>query len=432
MIDIITITDKDLKLTDQNIISDPDPIHHIIKCNKTYTKQTILTQMQYHNFEVETIPFRSLAELKELIRSNCIVISNDINIIHYILEHKQFHQFIVLPNSINRLKTEQLKPSLYNCIPFEFDHFKVFSRCPIKIAKQHNINLSEEYQYLELVSKILSTGERRKTRNGYTYSVFGGQMKFDLLKGFPILTTRKMFLRGVFEELKLFISGKTDNQILRDKNVNIWNQNTTKEFITQMNLPYNENDFGPMYPFQWRHYGEEYIDKDHEYRGFDQLKECIDLIKNDPHSRRILMTSYNPIDAKQSVLYPCHGIAIQFYVDDHKRISCHMYQRSVDMLGLSWNISSYALLVHMIVKTINNETHRDYKCGDLYISYGDAHIYDYKNTIQNFRTMLERQPYPAPMLDVLSDATDLNCIEWSNIQIRNYISHDNLTFDMVP
>ncbi len=186
----------------------------------------------------------------------------------------------------------------------------------------------EELQYLSLLNKILSIGDYRETRNAKTYSIFGEKLEFDMDNGFPLLTTKKMFCRGILEELLFFLRGDTNSKLLEDKNVMIWHDNTTEEFLKKNNKNLEEYDMGPMYGFQWRFFNAPYHGCHHDYtnHGVDQLKIVVDTLNKDPYSRRILMTTYNPAQAEDGVLYPCHGLQIQFYVEKN-RISLQMYQR---------------------------------------------------------------------------------------------------------
>jgi dihydrofolate reductase / thymidylate synthase len=192
------------------------------------------------------------------------------------------------------------------------------------------LELKGEYKYLQLLSKIKNQGELRETRNGLTKSIFDDNLVFDLNEGFPLLTTKKMFWKGIVEELLFFIRGNTNSKLLEEKGVNIWKWNTTKEFINKCNLDYSEGDMGPMYGWQWRHFGAEYVDCNYDYnninKGYDQLKKIIEEIKNDPNSRRIIMTDFNPSQSHLGVLYPCHSLILQFYVNQN-RLDVKMYQR---------------------------------------------------------------------------------------------------------
>lgn len=198
----------------------------------------------------------------------------------------------------------------------------------LALRKYTYLNRGED-QYLQLLDKILKQGDYRETRNAKTYSVFGEKLEFDLENGFPLLTTKQMFYRGIAEEDLFFVRGDTDTKLLENKKVMIWHDNTTKEFLIKNKKDLEEYDMGPMYGFQWRHFGAPYkgCHANYDGQGVDQLKDVIDLLVADPHSRRILMTAYNPAQAEQGVLYPCHGLTIQFYVERNNRISLQMYQR---------------------------------------------------------------------------------------------------------
>jgi dihydrofolate reductase/thymidylate synthase len=187
----------------------------------------------------------------------------------------------------------------------------------------------EEKNYLNLLEKILAEGDFRQTRNAFTYAIFGEKLEFDMDNGFPLLTTKKMFYRGIFEELLFFLRGDTDTKKLEDLKVMIWHENTTKEFIEKNNKKLEEYDMGPMYGFQWRHFGAPYQGCHQRYddKGIDQLKILIESLVKDPHSRRHLMTTYNPEQMDEGVLPPCHGLIIQFYVEKNNRLSLQMYQR---------------------------------------------------------------------------------------------------------
>ncbi len=309
--------------------------------------------------------------------------------------------------------------------------------------KKENI---EEFAYLNMLDNILQNGHMRQTRNAITYSLFGKTLEFNLAEYFPLLTTKKMFLRGIFEELKFFLLGQTDNKILKDKNVHIWDANTTKEFINKCNLPYQENDLGPMYGYQWRFFNAQYNDCNTDYngQGCDQLLDVINLIKNDPFSRRILMTSYNPAQAKQGVLYPCHGISIQFYVEEKDNtyyLNCLMNQRSGDaFLGIPFNIASYALFVHILCNHINNTDGikgRNIIPGKLMMVFCDVHIYEeHKEAVL---TQILRSPYLFPQIKLNYNIQNFNKdgensignMNFNTIDIINYKSYDSIKAPMI-
>jgi dihydrofolate reductase/thymidylate synthase len=291
-----------------------------------------------------------------------------------------------------------------------------------------------EDEYLTPLKSVLSTGIRRQTRNSHTLSTFGKHMKFDLRKGFPLLTTKKMFSRGIIEEFLFFFRGDTDSKILEKKNVNIWKKNTSKEFIEKCGLPYSEGVMGPMYGYQFRFFNAPY-EIDTEGRsiqhivkpegGVDQLKNVVNLIKTDPHSRRILMTAYNPEYAQHGVLYPCHSIVLQFYVEDDN-LDMFAYSRSADMfLGVPFNIASYSLMLHTIAK-LTDTTPRF-----LNFSMGDAHIYEAH--LRVVEKQLNNLRYPFPKLEItgLKTISDIPKLTSDNFIISGYKSNKRIRAEMI-
>jgi dihydrofolate reductase/thymidylate synthase len=294
----------------------------------------------------------------------------------------------------------------------------------------HNV---QENQYLDLLGKILQT-EKRITRNAETYSIFGERLEFDLQMGFPLLTTKKMFTRGILEELLFFLRGETDTKILEERGVFIWHDNTTEDFIREHGKNLKPLDMGPMYGYQWRSFNGSYVNNSTEkdninaffhqrVDGRDQLKKCIDLLISDPNSRRILMTSYNPAQAEEGVLYPCHGITIQFYVENG-RISIQMYQRSADaFLGLPFNIASYAAMLIVVVALVNGIGKKNYVPGRLIIVLGDVHLYTAHRvaaTVQMNRR-LEARPFCTVRFEKpLKKIEDIMDIVAADFIVENY------------
>jgi thymidylate synthase len=293
-----------------------------------------------------------------------------------------------------------------------------------------------EEQYIDLLQKIMIRGHKRKTRNAVTYSIFGTSLTFDLSDGFPLLTTKKVFMRAIFEELKFFLLGQTDSKILEAKGVNIWKPNTDREFLDSVGLShYKVGDMGAMYGFQLLHFNAPYKGCDANYngQGINQLKYAYDLIKNDPASRRIIMTTYNPAQVMEGVLFPCHGICIQFYVEDDNRLSCSMTQRSVDtFLGLAFNISSYALLIYVYCTLLNNDstyTGPKFKPGRLIMFLNDVHLYE--QHIEQAKLQASRTPYQFPTLAIKGTPAKIENINWEDIEMKNYISHPTIKGEMV-
>jgi dihydrofolate reductase/thymidylate synthase len=325
---------------------------------------------------------------------------------------------------INYNKLQLISTSKSICENNTIFTFKKYCNPYFSFYKQIG-SVHEEYQYLNLLKNILEKGTLRQTRNAITLSTFGHILSFDLNKHFPILTTKRVYWKGVVEELLWFLKGDTNALHLAEKKVNIWLPNTTPQFHKSRNLHnYDIGDVGPMYGFQWLHYGAEYFGMNYNYnnKGLNQLENCINMIKKDPHSRRILMTTYNPSCIKQSVLAPCHGIVIQFYVN-HNKLSCHMYQRSSDsFLGLPFNISSYSLLTHIIAKECNLQVDK------LHISLGDTHIY--KDHITSVKEQLTRVPFKFPQLKF--NKKNINNYEYSDFKLINYKSHKTIKAKMIP
>ena len=294
---------------------------------------------------------------------------------------------------------------------------------------QNNDNINkEEKQYLDILSKIIKEGTLTETRNGNTTSLFGEKMVFDMKNGFPLLTTKKMGYKTILRELLWFISGSTSNQKLNDKNVHIWDLNSTREFLDSRSLNYEEGDLGPVYGFQWRHSGAEYKDCNTDYsgQGIDQLQNVIDLIQNEPNSRRIIMNAWNPPDLNKMALPPCH-VMCQFHVDTQQKIlNCQLYQRSGDMfLGVPFNIASYSFLLHIIAGITG------YIPGKLIHILGDCHIYN--EHISSVNEQLDRIPVDFPKLQITENLLDkkIDDITEDMFQITNYKSYDKITAPMI-
>ena len=276
-------------------------------------------------------------------------------------------------------------------------------------------------QYLDLCKHILENGETRKDRTGTgTISTFGYQMRFNLQEGFPLLTTKKVFYRGIFEELLWFLSGSTNIKPLVDKKVGIWNEwpykdyansndykgETLEEFVEKIR---NDQEFadkygnlGPVYGKQWRNFG-----------GVDQIKELIENIKKDPFSRRHMVVAYNPAEVKDMALPPCHSL-FQFYVStDGKKLSCQLYQRSGDVfLGVPFNIASYSLLLAMIAQVCDLEPY------EFIHTFGDAHIY--LNHVDQIHEQLTRTPRKLPKLVLNPEVKNIFDFKYEDIKIEDY------------
>jgi len=288
----------------------------------------------------------------------------------------------------------------------------------------------EEYQYLNILKKILENGHLEEGRNGKTKSIFGECMRFSLKDGkIPIITTKKTAWKTCLKELLWFIRGQTDNKILKEQGVHIWDLNSTREFLDSRGLfEYPEDECGSIYGRQWRHYN---ADCDvngkrvETSEGIDQLQGIIDALK-DPtqrNSRRLIMTAWNPCQLDKMALPPCHVIC-QFNVHDGNKLSCAMYQRSSDFfLGEVINIASYSFLTHLLAKHCGLEAHE-------FIHFiGNCHIYE--NAIDAAKLQITRVPYVFPTVLIKKLRDNINDYQVEDFEIYNYKSHDAIKVPMV-
>lgn len=283
-----------------------------------------------------------------------------------------------------------------------------------------------EKQYLNLIKNILTNGHIEKTRNGKTISTFANHLQFDLRNGFPLITTKKMFTRGILEELLFFLRGDTNTKYLEDKGINIWKDNTSREFLDKNGfVDRQEGVLGPMYGYQFRNFNAKYDETNSKNceTGFDQFQYVLKTICTDPTSRRILMTSFNPLQMFQGVLFPCHSIVIQFYVQE-QYLDMYAMNRSSDVfLGLPFNIAYYGFLLELVAKMTNKQARM------LNISLGDTHIYP--QHILPCKTQYNRIPYHFPKLSIVGDIKNINDITVNNFKISNYQHHSILKAPMI-
>lgn len=253
-------------------------------------------------------------------------------------------------------------------------------------------------QYHELLKSILSHGTRHEDRTGVgTISHFGYQTRFDLRAGFPIVTTKKIPFRWIFEELSWFLSGDTNEANLRARGVDIWKEWADEAHTSRFGR--EAGDLGPIYGYLWRSFGGHYPERD----GVDQIARLIDIIKTNPNSRRLIVTGWDPRVADEVELPPCHTL-FQFKVERERTLHCHLYQRSADaFLGVPFNISSYALLTHLIAHVCELEV------GDFVYTLGDYHIY--QNHSEQVEELLSREPLELPRLEIVDDEAPLRGLE---------------------
>ncbi|KAI8109843.1 hypothetical protein M9434_001122 [Picochlorum sp. BPE23] len=291
---------------------------------------------------------------------------------------------------------------------------------PVGMARQH-----EEFQYLDMIQEIIDEGTFRGDRTGTgTYSKFGKTMRFNLRHTFPLLTTKRVFWRGLAEELLWFIKGSTNATELSDKGIHIWDGNGSREYLDSIGLTEREEgDLGPVYGFQWRHFGAEYSNMHADYsgKGVDQLNDLIHKIKNNPNDRRLVLTAWNPLALPEMALPPCHMFC-QFYVADGE-LSCQMYQRSCDLgLGVPFNIASYALLTRMVAHVCG------LVAGDFVHVLGDAHVY--ANHVDPLKEQLQHYPRHLPTLRINSEKKNIDEFTFDDFEIVDYKPHKKIQMKM--
>jgi thymidylate synthase len=293
----------------------------------------------------------------------------------------------------------------------------------------------EEQQYLNLIKNILENGTWEEGRNGKTKGIFGNMMRFSLKDGkIPILTTKKTAWKTCLKELLWFIRGDTDNKILKKQGVHIWDANGSREFLDSRGLKlYPEDMLGPIYGYQWRNFNASYHcftghpidDLQHPFDGIDQLQQIIDALKDPAQrtSRRLIMTAWNPKQLDQMALPPCH-ILCQFNVHDGNKLSCSMYQRSVDtILGQPFNIASYSFLTHLLAKHCGLEAYE-------FVHFmGNCHLYD--NAIDAANLQITREPFPFPTVSIKQVRENINEYEVDDFILENYQSHEAIKVAMV-
>jgi thymidylate synthase len=256
-------------------------------------------------------------------------------------------------------------------------------------------------QYLDLMRHVLERGAEKSDRTGTgTRSVFGWQMRFDLSEGFPLVTTKKLHLRSIVNELIWFLKGETNTRWLRENGVTIWDEWADEN-----------GELGPIYGYQWRHW------RTPEGGEVDQIADVIERIRKDPDSRRLIVSAWNVADLPKMALAPCHAF-FQFYVAGG-RLSCQMYQRSADIfLGVPFNIASYALLTHMVAQQCELEV------GDFVWTGGDCHLYS--NHLEQAREQLSREPYPLPRLEILRKPESIFDYRFEDFAVHGYQAHPHI------
>ena len=275
--------------------------------------------------------------------------------------------------------------------------------------------------YLDLLQHVLERGADRKDRTGTgTRGVFGYQMRFDLQAGFPLLTTKKLHLRSILHELLWFVQGDSHVDYLQRNRVRRWDEWATPEQCARFGRA--PGDLGPIYGHQWRNYGAtRRPDGSYEDDGVDQLAQVVETIRHDPSSRRLIVTGWNPREADQVTLPPCHTL-FQFYVQDGA-LSCQLYQRSADIfLGVPFNIASYALLTMMVAQVC------DLSLGEFVHTMGDAHLY--QNHLPQAREQLQRAPRPLPTMRIEPSVRELFDFKYEHFKLEGYDPHPHIAAEV--
>lgn len=284
-----------------------------------------------------------------------------------------------------------------------------------------------EAGYLKLLKETLKEGEIKSTRNGNVYSKFGCMIKFNNINDFPLLTTKKMFLRGIVEELLWFLRGSTDANELKEKKVNIWTGNSTREYLDSVGLTeYKEGELGPVYGWQWRKFGEDYSNPNK--KGKDQIRYVLEELLKPDNSRRAVLSGWNPVDLSKMALPPCHILYI--FNKTNKGLSCHMTLRSSDLfLGLPFNIASTALLTQILATLLHIEI------SEICLSICDAHIY--QEHLQQIDKQVLLEPYELPQLIIKKFPPPVECsidekinwiesLKYEDFELKDYLSHPAL------
>ena len=284
-----------------------------------------------------------------------------------------------------------------------------------------------EVGYLNLLKETLKEGEIKTTRNGVVYSKFGCMIKFSDINNFPLLTTKKMFFRGIVEELLWFLRGSTDANELKEKKINIWTGNSTREYLDSIGLKeYKEGELGPVYGWQWRKFGKDYNNSN--TNGKDQIRYVLEELMKPDNSRRAVLSGWNPVDLDKMALPPCHILYI--FNKTNKGLSCHMTLRSSDLfLGLPFNIASTALLTQILASVLHLEI------SEVCLSICDAHIY--KEHIGQINNQVLLAPYDLPKLIIkkfpppVDSRIDekINWIEslkYEDFELKDYLSYPSL------
>lgn len=404
-----------------------------------FTKGIFLNSNQFGDKFIKLKDVKTLKDIKEESeeKNKKIFLIGGLQTINFFMQNHNDKINNIYISIINDKKEKYVCDTFFNTRLLEnFVITEKDERDTFTVLTLTNSNFGE-WQYLNKLQECLDEGNIKIGRNGETTSFFCSQnnLKFDLRNNsFPLLTTKKMFTRGIIEELLFFLRGETDTKKLEEKNVNIWKGNTNRDFLDNNGLhSLREGLMGPMYFYQIRNFNAPYnqqtgekLDTGKNY--FDQLEYVINQIKHDPSSRRIIATVLNPEQVFDGVLFPCHSIVLHFYVDsDNNELDMYCYNRSSDLfLGLPFNIASSSLLLIIIAKLCN------LKPRFFYLGLGDQHLYS--NQYKVAKQQLSRIPYQFPKIEIskeLNSLEDLETLESTDFKITDYSCHSSIKVEMV-
>lgn len=363
----------------------------------------------------------NLEKISKVKANSCLLLINTIQQFNELMNLKIIYNVFVIDNIFH-------ENEVFSNLKMKFQ--TTFSHSIFHDVILHYTTINhEENNYIELLNNIITTGTKKIDRtNVGTLGLFGQTLIFSIRNNtLPLFTHRKMFLRGIIEELLFFISGKTDTKILENKKVNIWKKHTSRDFLNSRGLHhYKEGCYGSMYGFMLRHFGEHYSPETKNYKGFDQLNYVINNIKNDPTSRRHVISYWNPCNFDEQPLYSCHILYI-FNVDVEKHeINCSLTMRSSDCsLAYDFNLCSASILTFLLCKCTN------YKPGLVAMHTVDTHIY--LNQIDTVKEFIKNEPYPFPMLKInknLNTIRDLEQVEYKDFELLFYNSYDKYTLPL--
>ena len=374
------------------------------------------------------LTYKSLSEVYQTYKSydNIMIIGGE-RLYQEALLHPEINK-VYVTEIYQEYECDRFFPKLDNTFKLtSISEFKqeegIYYRHKVYQKNGNEIVNHEELNYLKLLRKIVEQGERVQSRNAITYRIFSNVLTYDLNDTLPILTTKRVYWKGILEEMLWFISGSTNSNQLSDKNVKIWEPNSSREFLDSRGLQHYEvGDIGPTYGFNFRNFGAEYKGMKETYQGFDQIKYLINEIKTNPTSRRLIIDLWNPCDFDKTALPPC-VFMYQFFVTQGK-LSCQLYQRSADSFPANhWNTTSCSLFIHMIAHVCGLQPDK------LIHITGDTHIYE--DHLEQVKEQLERNPKPFPKLNIKRTVENIEDFVAEDFELIDYTPEKTIKASIV-